>query len=211
MNKIAFITRFHFPKDHPDFNWRFDYYKKEVLPRILNQTIQNFDICIWCEDWHIDLFKALSPKIKTFKATYKKRESRYFIDYTPWENVTGLDKYNLQIGLDSDDLIEPNFIENILPLCIGDNTIQFSVQPIKLDIKTGNKYRMRIYNEKEGSPIFAFYQPKPDDDFKFAYHTSHLRMPLIANKTILIPEGLAYMSIHDLNDSTGIKKTDIKL
>lgn len=209
--KISFITRFHFPIDSKDFAWRFEYYKKEVLPRILNQTIQDFDICIWCEDWHADLFKALSPKIKIFKATYEKRDSTYFIDYTLWENVIGLEKYNVQVGLDSDDLIEPNFIEKVISLCNGDKTIQISFQPIKLNIKTGEKYHMRIYNEKQGSPIFAFYQPVIDNNFKFAYHTSHLRMPLIADKTICVPEGYCCMSIHDLNDSTNIKLTDIKI
>jgi len=203
----AFIIRFHYEKDTPEFDWRVDYFSKEVLPRIMAQTDQNFDIAIWCEKRHEFLFKALSPKIKTFQAQYQKRDSHLFIDYTPWENVVGLEKYNIQMGLDSDDLIEPNFVEKVSSICTGQESIQVSFQPVKFDIFTHKKYKMDQYNEKRGSPIFAFYQPN-FNDYKFAYHTSHLRMPGVAQKTVIVPEGFVMMSIHGNNDSTKIKVSD---
>jgi len=209
MNKIAVITRFHYPKDDPEYRWRLDYYRDEVLPRLLRQYCQDFDIWIWCEPWQEKELKSLSPRIRTFRATYAKRDSHLFIDYTLWENVFGLPKYEIQVGLDSDDLVAPGFIEKIQELCQGDKSLLLSFQPIKFDIATGNRYHMDQYTEQRGSPIFAFYQPDIyTKDFKFAYHTSHLRMPVLAQKRIIVPEGYAYMSIHDRNDSTRIKKTD---
>jgi len=208
--KKAFIIRFHYTKDDPKFEWRFQYFKEEVLPRILAQTDQDFDIAIWCEKHHEDIFRSLSQKIKTFQATYAKRDSHLFIDYTEWENVSGLGKYNIQIGLDSDDLIETNFVETVTKLCTGHKSILISFQPVKMDIFTGERYKMDQYSQFRGSPIFAFYQPNLDD-YKFAYHTSHLRMPKIAQRIIIIPEGYAMMSIHGKNDSTKIKATDKKI
>jgi len=209
MNK-AFTIRFHYAKDHPDFEWRFNYFKKEVLPRILNQTQQDFDICIWCEKHHEELFRSLSPKIKTFQATYEKRESAYFIDYTPFENTVGLERYNIQIGLDSDDLIVSDFFAKVNSLCVGNNKLHISFQPIKLDIKSGDKYLMKQYTKIDGSPVFVLYQPSLAN-YIFAYHTSHRKIHQFADETILIPEGFCYMSIHDLNDSTDIKSYDRKL
>lgn len=208
MKSTVIITRFHYPKEDRKFNWRFEYFKNSVLPKILDQSDNDFDIAIWCEKHHEDLFKSLSPRIKIFQASYEKRNSGLFIDYTAWENVTGLGKYVIQIGLDSDDLISRDFIKKTKSLCNGYQTILVSFQPVKKDIKTGKRYAMDQYTRLRGSPIFALYQPNLEDDYKFAYHTSHLRMALITKKVILVPEGYVEMSIHDQNDSTKIKITD---
>lgn len=209
MNKIAVITRFHYEQDSEEYRWRLDYYRDEVLPRLLRQYCQDFDIWIWCEPWQEKELKSLSPRIRTFRATYAKRDSHLFIDYTPWENVAGLPKYPVQIGLDSDDLVNAGFVGYVRELCDCNQITHIGFQPFKLDVKTQKRYLMDRYTEKRGSPIFAFYQPDIyAKDFKFAYHTSHLRMPVLAQKRIIVPEGYAYMSIHDRNDSTRIKKTD---
>lgn len=212
MNKIAVITRFHYQQDGPNYRWRFNYYRDEVLPRLLKQYCQDFDIWIWCEQWQEAELKSLSPRINTFRAIYVKRDSHLFIDYTPWENVVGLPKYPVQVGLDSDDLVHAGFIGYIRQLCDSDKVTHISFQPFKLDVKARKKYRMDQYTIKRGSPIFAFYQPDIyAKDFKFAYHTSHLRMPALAQKRVIVPEGYVDMSIHNYNDSTKIKRTDKNL
>lgn len=212
----AIITRFHYPEGDNNYKWRFDYYKNEVLPRLLAQTDNDFDIWIWCEPWQKTRLEQLHYKIHTFSATYAKRDSHLFIDYTPYSSTEGLPMYAIQIGLDSDDLVRPNFIKRVHELCQGEFTRHISFQPKKYDIKTGKKYLMDQYTINRGSPIFAHYQPDylfgragAEENFKFAYHTSHLRMPLLAQEVILVPEGLVFMSIHDLNDSTKIKAKDI--
>jgi hypothetical protein len=117
---IGWIIRFHYEKDDPRFEWRLNYFIKEVLPRIKKQTIQGFDICIRCNDWHKDIFENLG--LKTFKianeySAYKfnkKKTCTYFYDFATWDRVIGLEKYDLQVGLDSDDLIEDKYLEKIL-------------------------------------------------------------------------------------------------
>jgi len=195
----------HYPENHPDFKWRFEYYKNKVLPTLRNQTFKNFDIAVWCEKHHEKLFKDLG--VIPFQATYPEYDSKLFKDFTPWENVSGLKEYPIQVALDSDDLVEPQFIDRIRELCVGSKSIHISFQPQKLDIKTGKVYKMSDNYEKSktGSPCYAIYQP----EFKyFAYHDSHLKIGKLMDKTIYTPEGYVYMSIHDTNDSTGIKKND---
>lgn len=213
MHDLAVITRFHYPKDHPKFDWRFDFYRRETLPRLLNQTDQNFDIWVWTEPHHDELFKALHPRVNVFHGTYDERDSHLFIDYTPFERIEGLPKYPIQFGLDSDDLLEPTAIAKARHYCRGQFKTFVSLQPLKLDIATGKKYYFdprRRYTQSKGSPVFAFYQPRIDEDFVFAYHTSHLRMPTVAaDQHVVVPEGFVNMAIHGQNDSTNIRGRDI--
>jgi len=78
MNNHVLIIRFHYEKNDPRFDWRLAYFKAMVLPRILNQSYKNFDIAIWCNPEHDEIFKALSPRIKVFHSKidtvkYKER------------------------------------------------------------------------------------------------------------------------------------------
>lgn len=203
----AIITRFHYPKGHPKFKWRFDYYAREVLPRIFQQTDQNFEIWIWCEPHHDKLFRLLSPRINIFHATYQPRKSRFFIDFTPFENTDGLPKFNVQVGLDSDELIEPDYIEKIHEHCTGNQKKCIMFQGLLLDVRTGKKYHMRrTYGEHFGSAMFAFYQPDIVDDYFFILQTSGHRAPKFAEKVIVVPEGYVLVSVHGHNDSTSLHR-----
>lgn len=206
--RICVITRMHYPKDHKDFKWRFEYYKNKVLPTLRNQTFKQFDIAVWCEKHHEKLFKELG--VIPFQATHPEYNSELFKDFTSWDNVSGLKRYDIQVALDSDDLVEPQFLAKIRQICVGSKSIHISFQPDKLNIKTGKLYKMsdNYKNSGTGSPCYALYQP----EFKyFAYHDSHLKIGNLMDKTIYIDEGYVHMSIHDTNDSTGIKKTDIEI
>lgn len=211
MNK-AVIIRFHYDKNNPDFKWRFNYFKKEVLPRILNQSIQDFDICIWCESHHDELFKSLSSKIKVFKSLYEKKvDAKTLYDYSPFEKVKGLEKYNLQLGLDSDDMIESNLLEKLEEICKKENRkTLISIQPIKKHLRTGKKYRMKSYERRNRcSPCFAIYQPEIKEDYEWPYYRSHYRLNFDFNNVIYLDEGYCTMSIHNFNDSTKIGNEDI--
>lgn len=203
----AVITRFHYPKGHPKFLWRFSYYARETLPALLNQTDDNFDIWVWCEPHHDKMFRRLHPRIKVFHGTYEKRDSHLFIDYTSYENIRGLPKYKIQIGLDSDDIPEPGLVEHARANCKGTQSIHISYQPILLDTTTGNKFHMkRVYGGHFGSAIFAFYQPDLGNNWKFAYHTSHIRLPRLAKIKKRVSEGFVLVSLHQQNDSTNLHK-----
>lgn len=207
--KTAIITRFHYPKNHPDFNWRLKYYKDEVLPRILAQTDQDFEIWIWCEPHHDRVFKKLDPRINVFHATYDQRESNFFIDFTPFDQTEGLPKFEVQVGLDSDELIEPNYIEKIHSYCVGPKTRCIMFQGVLYDTITERKYYMkRKYGPKFGSAMFAFYQPNLDN-YYFILQTSGHRAPKFAKEVIVVPEGYVFVSIHNYNDSTKVTKENL--
>ena len=212
-NNTAFITRFHYPENTLSWRWRLDFYSDEVLPRILAQADSGFDIWVWCEPWQDNTIKSLSPRIRTFTGKWEPRSGPYFVDFTEYGDLKNLPKYQIQIGLDSDDLIEPGFVERVHQLCKGNKSIFVSFQPYKLNISTGQKYEFapnwKYKKRNLGSPIFAFYQPNLDHRFKFLYHASHLVMPNFANVHIIEPEGLASMGIHHLNDSTTIEPGDL--
>lgn len=216
-NKYVVIIRFHYAKDDPRFEWRLAYFKSMVLPRLLNQSFQDFDIAIRCHKHHEEIFKSLSDKIITFQvnnegAKYKQGPSKkFFYDFCSWEDVINLNKYEVQIGLDSDDLISLDYLEIIkrevdsfskekpgenLHICFQCdlfNTLTLKTYPIG-----------QTYTPQMGSAFFALYQPKLDTkDYHFCYEGSHLTLNKLASKSIVIPSGYCWASVHYYNESTG--------
>lgn len=210
----AFIIRFHYAKDDPRFTWRFEYFKSKVLPRIHDQTIKDFDICIRCNPWHDELFKNLGLKIfhideevVRYKGSGRKK---YFHDFVLFERCIGLEKYDLQMGLDSDDLIEPNYVERFIqeienikekfPM----KTIHLCFQPQSINIRNGQRKigEFHEYTPMKGSAFMALYQPKKEN-YKFIYCESHMTLWKHADFSKVLPRGYCYATIHDINESTG--------
>lgn len=215
-NNQVIIIRFHYEESDPRYAWRFQYFKEKVLPAILTQTVDNFDIAIRCNQWQEEKLQELSPRIKTFQirdeqTNYKiEGGKKYFYDFTPWESVIGLEKYEIQYGLDSDDIISPDYIE-MLQKTIEENkdagtstTVHVSVQPEIICSKTGKIESIRqIYSEKMGSAFMAIYQPTDIENYHFIYEVSHLKLGELFNKSIIIPTpGKCYASVHLYNEST---------
>lgn len=214
-NKIAFIIRFHYAEGDPRFDWRFIYFRDQVLPRILAQTIGGFDIAIRCNPAHANLFEMLHPSIRTFQvkdeqARYKTVGGKqYFYDFVPWEDVIGLPEYELQLGLDSDDLIHAQYLEKVLQdlkKVPQDISATICFQPQLYDVKTGNVVDMKQqYSTTHGSAFFALYQPPGWKPYRFAYEVSHLKMRTIASVSLFVPtKGYCLASCHDFNESTGL-------
>jgi len=209
------IIRFHYAAADKRFDWRFKYFRDEVLPRILAQKNQNFDIAIRCNPEHDKLFQDLHPSIKTFhvrneRVTYFKSKNgkRYFHDHARWDEVEGLPMYDIQMGLDSDDLIDPDYVHIIRANCrafmrknLG-KKLHISFQPRKLYLKNGYETGMMEYTPTRGSAFMALFQPIKDATYKFIYHTSHLNLWKVADKSITIPQGHCTVSIHGHNEST---------
>ena len=205
---LAVITRLHYAKDDPKFIGRLETYKKYTLPSLLNQTDSDFDIYIWCEPHHDELFLSLHDRVKVMHATTEvRRKGRFFVDFTTYDK-TNLPRYETQLGLDSDDEILPNTIEEVKKHLNGSRKA-ISIQPVKKDSK-GNTYKMANYQRlKRISPIFAIHQP--DEPYLFIYEYGHFSdMPKQFNEIVYLPE-LAIMNIHDSNESTYIEKGDIKI
>ena len=210
MNNHALIIRFHYGKEDPRFDWRFSYFKAVVLPRILNQTRKDFDICIWCNKWHDEIFKSLSSRIKIFhskKETIKYRilkGKKYYYDFIEYEDLEGLDKYEIQSGIDSDDLISRDYIDTIVKYLKNEKgKTHLCFQPKTFNLKTLAIKPMLPYHSKRGSPFLSLYQPNKEDNYKFIYCDSHISMWRYAKKSIIIPSGHCFMTIHYLNESTG--------
>jgi hypothetical protein len=211
--KTAIITRFHYKENDPRFDFRLSYFKNAVLPRILKQADDDFDICIWCEPCHDEIFKSLSEKIKVFHAkreavfyeTSGKNGKTYYYDFVDFSELEGLEKYDLQIGLDSDDLVDENYVAMIKD-CIskdgGERPLHIHFQPESINVRTGQVGFLGNYGPTRGSAFMALYQPDKRD-YKFIYHRSHITLMEGFDKSILLPKGHCWASIHSYNESTG--------
>jgi len=213
--KTAFIIRMHYGVDNPKWKWRLAYFQAMVLPKILAQTDQDFDICMWVNPHHAEEVQALSPKIKIFNTKgeqsvpvdnrHKFKRGRYFVDFIDYKYLEGLDKYHIQIGLDTDDMIlKTDFISRIKQECFKtDKSLHISFQPEVFHAPTLRTFRAPVeYRDGKGSAIFALYQPNLNGKYVFAYHDSHLRLPLYARARLFIDEGYCAYSVHECNEST---------
>ena len=207
------IVRCHYKENDQRFEWRLEYFKNEVLPRLLAQTNQNFDIAIYCNKAHAELFKELSDKIITFQAkksntvyrtTVNKRT--YYSDFMPWSNVVGLEKYDIQTGLDSDDLVTAGYIERIqheVRKRDVNKSLHITFQPDLLEWSTQKRFPITTHYSvpSRGSAFFSIYQPKKDK-YIFAYEYSHLTIGENFKESIMITGKYCSMTIHGRNEST---------
>ena len=223
------IVRMHYPRGDPKFEWRFDYFKLMVLPRLLNHTFQDFDIGIRCNPVHYRRFLELSPKIIPFTVTkeaegYIRPEDRerakpyggeYFIDFVEWKDVVGLEKYDIQTGLDSDDLIlRDDYLEFIQKKChhAHRNSLHLSFIPYCFNLESlALHHSATKYTPTHASPFMSLYQPSKDDNFKFVYHDSHYKMGQYAQKSITVPEGYVAFTVHHHNESSNMWMAGRKL
>jgi len=213
LNGIAVVTRLHYDKGDARFLPRVGMYQEYALKSLLNQTDQDFEIYVWAEEHHREYIEKLNPRIKVFTAKWERRTgtkgTKYFIDYTKFDQVKGLPKFATVVSLDSDDELDSNGIANIRRFSNGDQRKAISFQPIKRDLTTGKLYRMKSYEgKKKISPIFALYQPT--DPYLFVYEYGHYSgMPKqFAGNIKYVGEGQTYMNIHDFNESTKVISED---
>ena len=194
-------------RNKKDFLERFELYKETALFSLRNQKSKNFDIGIKCNPKHADIIKKEFPNIITFyqEGFGKRNKDGYYTDFVPWEKIRGLEKYDIQTSLDSDDMVSEDFIK-----IIEDNikekkhSVHIHFQPVLIDNVTNEIVRMKTrYSSKKGSAFYSLYQP---EDYIFIGHDSHLKMPQYAKETILIDEGEVLIVIHDKNDSSNMNK-----
>lgn len=219
----AFIIRFHYREHDPDFDWRFSYFRSAVLPRILAQTEQDFEIAIWCNPWHHALFKSLSEKIRVFgvrpeaegliRSEDRARADKFHIDFTYWKDVVDLPAYDLQIGLDSDDLIHECYVARILEevKVHGDGSLHICFQPMIFNLANRTYYDFKFrYGPEKGSAFFALLQ-KDKSKFLFAYEHSHLKLPSLFDRSVTIPEGYCWFTAHDRNASSRLPADSVPI
>lgn len=214
MYSHAAIVRFHYDQEDPRVAWRFSYFRDQVLPRLLAQTAGCFDIAVRCNAWAAPMFEALSPRIRTFtvrneRVLYKGAGKRYFYDFARWDEVEGLGQYDIQSGIDSDDLLAPDYMELTLEAIAahvrehGRRSLHISFQPALLDVATGKERPIgQTYGPTMGSAFFSIFQPRKDQ-YRFAYEISHLKLYTLFDRSITLPAGHCWASVHQHNESTG--------
>jgi predicted DNA-binding protein (MmcQ/YjbR family) len=209
------ITRLDY-EDDSKIDSRIELYKSLTLPCLLEQTDQNFDIAVKCNPKHFEKVRQINERIIPFYITRKGKErikrlynySKLYIDFIEWEYVRGLKKYNIQTSLDSDDIVEKNYIAKIKEE-VGKHikeypgeSLHIHFQPELVNIRTGETKKMnRRYSNKLGSMFYSLFQPGKKD-YIFIGHDSHLKMMEYADRSVLIPEGYCKLSVHGDNDST---------
>jgi hypothetical protein len=197
------ITRMLYEDNDPRFEDRLALYKTLCLPRLERQTDKEFNVAVLCNKSHRNIFAKLGIIPFHLKDNWFGRVGKIgWSAFTPWENVKGLDKYDIQSNLDSDDLVSENYIERIKKVAVGDNSLHIHFQPRLFNLHTfEEKEQKKKYNEECGSAFYSLYQP---DKKKYIYvgHDSHIRMGQYMDKSILIGEGYCWINIHGSNDST---------
>jgi hypothetical protein len=213
--KTAFIIRFHYEENDPRFEWRFNYFVDAVLPRIKAQTVQVDDICIRCNAWHKDRFEKLGLKTFYVKDEFVKYKDsgtgkKYFHDFVSFDRVVGLEKYDVQFGLDSDDLIEPDYVSLMIAKIeqYADRhpgkSLHLCFQPQTINIRNGKAEikPMREYTPTRGSAFMSLFQPDKEN-YTFVYCESHMTLWKHADASFVLPVGYCMATIHDINESTG--------
>lgn len=205
------IIRFHYDRGDQRFGFRVAYFRAMVLPKLLAQTEQNFEIAIRCNPCHEKILKSLSKKITTFRVRGEAENFRmistkkYFVDFAPWHQIIDMKKYDIQSGLDSDDLVAENYIETIQKIVkerANGKSLHISFQPEVFNAQTLKTYPIgSTYTAERGSAFFSIYQPDKQH-YKFAYEKSHLFIGKDMEKSIIIPRGFCWASVHGHNYST---------
>lgn len=220
----AVIIRFHFEEDPKSryyaspqqFEWRFGFFASMCLPRIRRQS-GDFDICVWCEPHHKERFELLGCKTFGVKDEYRgwikpghEGKDQYHVDFIPWEAVVGLDKYDLQIAIDSDELLlrDDSFdvIRETFKKCPGTGHVSF--QSVLFDVPSCQLYVSGYrYAVDKGSPYYALWQPGvPDERYVFLYDESHFKIGDKMDRKYFIADDKEQAhiaaSVHDWNAST---------
>lgn len=189
MSKAIIIRMWHNNRDH--FEWRYNYFASCVLPRLQAQTINDFDICILSDPIDHERLVALDSRIKPFTMKTEgfiyKEQGNFTLDMTK-----GLKKYDLQIRMDSDDLVTPQFVEK----CVKGGTVT-TFQP-QLFILDGLEIKnMRNRYHKDRPSMFMSYRGEECIYSKVFFRFGKYDVTFH-------PEGTCFMTIHDNNRSTTV-------
>lgn len=203
MKKQVIITRLLYEDDNR-FQKRLSLYKQYLLSSLEKQTNKDFDVAALCNRKHAPVLRSIGViPYFTREGNFGTRDKTWHIKI-PWSEIEGLDKYDIQSNIDSDDWVSGDYIQTIQELAQGDKSIHIHFQPLLVDIKTGLVKKMKsVYNENNGSAFCSLYQPNKDN-YIYIGQDGHRRMQNYADKTIIIDEGRCFVGVHDDNDSTHI-------
>jgi hypothetical protein len=190
----AVIIRMKYLPGDPRWPWRFAFFRDEVLPRILAQTDQNFDLCIWCHPHHRRELSRLDPKVQAFTTKHPPKN------------------YHIQTRTDTDDWLETEYIakaREVIRAEAREQPLVVNFQPWKLDLRTGRVFQVRRrYGPQEPSMFLSLFQPDLGPAYRQVYCIRHNWMHRLFPRVITVPEGYCYLVIHDANGVSQIHRGD---
>lgn len=205
MKSHIIISRL-FYQDENELKERLDIYKQTALKSLLTQEDQHFDIAILCKPQHRDIIK-IHPRIIPFFSDKDKIRILYNGGtFFQWKDVYGIDKYDIQTSLDSDDSVSPEFTKKIQEVMADKKQItHIHFQPLLRDYETGEVKKMKLqYGKELQSMFFSLYQPSKDN-YIYIGQDSHTVFGKYAEESILIPEGYCWLNIHSKNSGSTMK------
>ena len=213
----AVVIRLQYP-DCPEFEWRLAFFRTMVLPRLLNQSDDNFDIVILCNDIHKHRIEQLSGKIKTFMADTKSYYAGNLHEQrtSSSRSVAPFDHqlpYTIQTRLDSDDLVSHDFIKIInqeFKDCTSPKLLAF--RPYKFDVKTLKIYENNVPEpERKYTMFLSLYHPH----CLFIYKHGHRSLADVIERSggsvKVIDYGHCFLTLHNHNASSKIQPYDNKI
>lgn len=199
-NHIIITTFAYQPGDM--FLQRMEIYKIH-LEALRRQTLRNFDIGAICHPDNDHYFNELGIIPIHTKDGYDGHlhpTRRHWEFYTPWENIEGIKKYEVQTGIDTDNFLDDGYVERLyqeLERLPKDKPAHIHFQPKLKNLITGQEKEMvSRYGKDWGSAIYSIYQPS--DPYYFIYHDSHSRMNRIFPTSVLV-DGYCWVGIHSQN------------
>jgi hypothetical protein len=218
----AFLTRLHYPPGSRA-EWRMAYFEAMTLPRLRPHGI---DVCLWVDDWQRPWCERIGCKPFTvrpefqghIKPGYEAKAKSYHVDFVPWSAVVGLPRYELQIAIDSDELLmprtRPGLLERLrreLNSAPPGETCHVSFQHEMFDVQECRLYRSQYrYSIEKGSPLYALWQPEGTEPYVFAYDDSHQRIgQQMQHRRFIADDGSnawVAASVHEYNASTKRKE-----
>ena len=201
----AVIIRMHYQPGDPKFDWRLAFFRSMVLPRLLTQTCQDFEIWVVCHPEHVQEIAGIGS-IGSINAVGLPNFSTLGM-WTSQDLGDALPRFDLQTALDSDDLVTLNYIDRIreeVGQHLGQKLI-VSFQPYKLNLLDLRRYVMwERYCETQCSMFWTLYTP-PGEEYRSVLEFDHSFAWKWCPNVVTIPEGYCDMAIHGGNMETGLE------
>lgn len=212
------LIRFYYEPSYSEeaFRWRLTWMREKVLPRIFAQRgAPRFDVCLWVHPRHRDEIAAIDPRIRTFD----------IVPGTPimarhrWSRVRGLPRYDVQLRLDADDLISPDYVATALARLARMKAPRALVffQPYKVDVGTGEVFWCApssgrgAYGPQKVSAFCALRQPTTARGYEWVYGLGHTKLFRFVDQVAAIPEGHCWAACHGFNDTTEVYAHDRRI
>jgi hypothetical protein len=190
----AMFIRLNYPEDYQSLKWRLSFFEAMVVPTLLRQTVQDFDIWVYCNMVHADRIKSMSDRLKVYHGHRT--------------DDPAVPKYNIQTRHDSDDFLHPEYVAKTQEICRAhkkETPLVVSFQPYKMDVWSGARYRHDRYNDQNTSAFQSLYIPDTAKEYRHVLSFNHRQIWQTYPDVVTVPLGYVTIGIHGMQQSTAIR------